>query len=273
MSTFYDYLIEDIDDVKDAEKADKEAEKAAVGELEPSAFKDNVEFTEIQKLVDKATQAPDWDCSKYLRQLKKLMLNVKATRGFSSLAWWKRLQYFYNAYIAESAIVAACAELPEVTYYDVKHPNTKNHAVDANHNSHTAISTKNKAEDTPDLVFTKDDGTEGKLEVKIYANDASIKNYSASAYHDADYVVIYNLSTKDIVFKEKDANGNYVEKTSFEDKAMNDIATKIKSKTADIFYDFIKLVPDNKKIKDYKFIKIQKMNGEKPVEPNENEEN
>ena len=54
---------------------------------------------------------------------------------------------------------------------------------------------------------------------------------------------------------------------------MNDIAATIKSKTADIFYDFIKLVPDNEKIKDYKFIKIQKMSNGKPVETNENEEN
>ena len=158
MSTFYDYLIEDIDEVKDAIVADKSDEEKALDALKFA--KDTVTFDSIQAVVQKAMSAPDWDSSRYLRKLKHIVTQIKTTRGFSSISWWKRIQYFYNAYLAETAIKNACTA-NGVTYGD---------------NTHTDLQIGRKAENTPDLKFVDEKGNKKTLEVKIFANKSSIHN-------------------------------------------------------------------------------------------------
>ena len=235
MSTFYDYLIEDIDEVKDAVATDKSDEEKALDALEFA--EDAVTFDSIKAVVQKATSVPDWDSSKYLKKLKDIVTEIKTTRGFSSISWWKRVQYFYNAYLAETAIKNACTA-NGVTFGD---------------NTHTDLQVGRKAENNPDLKFIDKEGNQKTLEVKIFANKSSIANYSEKSFHDADYVVIYVLANNTIIFKKRNEKGKYKEVNTIEN---SNIAETIKNATQNIFYEFIRLTPDNEKIEDYKFIKI-----------------
>lgn len=270
MSTFYDYLIEDIDDVVKTEvnkvaASDEKAEKE-ISEIDLSKFtKTEVRFDTIKEIVQQALNSPEntHERNMYLKRLKKLMLSIKGTRGFSSMSWWKRLQYFYNAYIAESAIVDACKEAGQsVNYADIDDGDN-----DEENNSHTILrKPKGNASGKPDLSYDT-----GKLEVKIFASESSIRNYSDSSFHNADYVVIYVLRNNSIIFKQKTGSGyETISADKIPDENMKAIANTILTKTTKAFNEFIRLEPDQSKIQDYKFIKITPLS-----KPNntENEEN